>query len=297
MKKNNFKFDICVCGHVFKDIIYILDEYPKESTNKHYDADVIIKFGGILNTIRGLRFLNKKIKIKATSIVGNDEDGKLIINELNNLKINNKEIKKNNITNNSLNIINKKKNTKTFIVRFLSKKPEKSFNISDSKWVHFMYLDNKEFLDQFGSLVINKKPGQFFSADISNRSISKINLKKYLKKLDCLIFSTKEIPSLFKSKKCKEFNNYSMSKLKGLSSLVKNIIVHNNKKSIAFIDGFFYESKNFNKVYKNNYNITGAGDNYSSFIINQLISKKMFSENSLSEAHKFSSDYCMGKLY
>ena len=129
MAKNNFKFDICVCGHVFKDIIYILDEYPKENSNRQYDADVIIKFGGILNTIRGLRFLNKKIKIKATSIVGNDSDGKLILNELNSLKINNTEIAKNNTTNNSLNIINKKRNTKTFIVRFLSRKPKKLLNI------------------------------------------------------------------------------------------------------------------------------------------------------------------------
>ena len=295
--KKNFKFDICICGHVFKDIIYILDSYPKENSNKHYDAEVITKYGGILNTIRGLRFLNKSLKIKASSIVGNDEDGKLIINELKKLKINYNDIQKNNLTNNSLHLINKKRNTKTFIVRFLSKKPKKTLNIADSKWVHFMYLDNKEFLKQFGNLVMKKKSGQFFSADISNRTIDNVDLKKYLKMMDCLIFSTKEIPSLFKSNDCLEFNKHSMSKLKDLSILVKKIIVHNNKKSIAFIDGFFYESENLKKIHKQKFNITGAGDNFSSFIINQLISKKMFSKISLSDAHKFSSDYCLGKLY
>ena len=60
---------------------------------------------------------------------------------------------------------------------------------------------------------------------------------------------------------------------------------------------FFYESENLKKIHKQKFNITGAGDNFSSFIINQLISKKMFSKISLSDAHKFSSDYCLGIFF
>ena len=52
-----FKFDICVCGHSFKDIIYEIDDFPKENSNKSYNAVVSYKFGGVFNTLRALRFL------------------------------------------------------------------------------------------------------------------------------------------------------------------------------------------------------------------------------------------------
>ena len=46
-----------------------------------------------------------------------------------------------------------KRNTKR--IKFLSKKPKKRMNIGDSSWVHFMYLDNIQFIDKFGNLIIN----------------------------------------------------------------------------------------------------------------------------------------------
>ena len=112
------KFDICVCGYSFKDTIYELNSFPEENSNKSYDAVVSNKFGGVFNTLRALRFLNKKIKIKVLTILGKDEDGKQGLKEIKKLNINHNSIVFNNSTSTSLNIINKKKNTKTFVVRF-----------------------------------------------------------------------------------------------------------------------------------------------------------------------------------
>ena len=290
------KFDICVCGYSFKDTIYELNSFPKENSNKSYDAFVSNKFGGVFNTLRALRFLNKKIKIKVLTILGKDEDGKQGLKEIKKLNINHNSIVFNNSTSTSLNIINKKKNTKTFIVRFNSKKIHNISNVEDSKWVHFMYLDNIEFINQFKKIVLNKKKGQFFSADLSRRTISKLDLSKYLNKLDFLICSTKELPSLFKSNRCNEFNQYSMQKIKTLSKKIKYIVVHNKFKSLGFIDGTLIEVKNNNLVNNQNINITGAGDTFTASLINDFITNNKIDNKSISDAHKIASKFCMGKI-
>ena len=51
-----------------------------------------------------------------------------------------------------------------------------------------------------------------------------------------------------------------------------------------------------NKIDFKNPNILGAGDHFAASIINDMISKKSKPENMLKKAHKFSSDYCLGKL-
>ena len=278
-----------------KDMIYTLKRYPKESSDTR-DATLITRFGGIANTIRGIRYLNKKIKMKSVTILGKDQDGDNAIQELKKLKVDYKSIIRNGLTSDVVILISKLKSTKTVIVRFLSKKPKKMPNISDSSWVHFMYLDNVQFIDKFGNLVWNKKPGQFFSADISDKSLNKFNLDKYLNKLDCLIFSTKELPTLFKNEKCKEFNQTSMKNILNLSKKINYIIIHNKKKSIYVDHGKIFTVKNNNKIDYKNPNILGAGDHFAASIINDMISKKTKPENMLKKAHKFSSDYCLGKL-
>ena len=90
------KFDICVCGYSFKDTIYELNSFPEENSNKSYDAVVSNKFGGVFNTLRALRFLNKKIKIKVLTILGNDEDGNQGLKEIKKLNINHHSIVFNN---------------------------------------------------------------------------------------------------------------------------------------------------------------------------------------------------------
>jgi len=278
-----------------KDMIYTLKKYPKESSDTR-DATLVTRFGGISNTIRGIRYLNKKIKMKSVTILGKDQDGDNAIQELKKLKVDYKSIIRNGLTSDVVILISKLKSTKTVIVRFLSKKPKKRMNIGDSSWVHFMYLDNIQFIDKFGNLVLNKKPGQFFSADISDKSLNKFNLDKYLNKLDCLIFSTKELPTLFKDKKCKEFNQTSMKNILNLSKKINYIIIHNKKKSIYVDHGRIFSVKNNNKIDYKNPNILGAGDHFAASIINDMISKKIKPENMLKKAHKFSSDYCLGKL-
>ena len=293
--RKKFRFDICICGHTMKDMIYTLKKYPKESSDTR-DATLITRFGGISNTIRGIRYLNKKIKMKSVTILGKDQDGDNAIQELKKLKVDYKSIIRNGLTSDVVILISKLKSTKTVIVRFLSKKPKKRMNIGDSSWVHFMYLDNIQFIDKFGNLVLNKNPGQFFSADISDKSLNKFNLDKYLNKLDCLIFSTKELPTLFKDKKCKEFNQASMKNILNLSKKINYIIIHNKKKSIYVDHGRIFTVKNNNKIDYKNPNILGAGDHFAASIINDMISKKSKPENMLKKAHKFSSDYCLGKL-
>ena len=290
------KFDICVCGYSFKDTIYELNSFPEENSNKSYNAVVSNKFGGVFNTLRALRFLNKKIKIKVVTILGKDEDGKQGLEEIKKLNINHNSIVFNNSTSTSLNIINKKKNTKTFIVRFNSKKIPNISKIEDSRWVHFMYLDNIEFINQFKKIVLNKKKGQFFSADLSRRAISKLDLTKYLNQLDFLICSTKELPSLFKSNKCNEFNNHSLQKIKKLSNIIKYIVVHNKFKSISFINGALIEVKNNNLVNNKNINITGAGDTFTASLINDFITNNKIDNKSIFNAHKIASKFCMGKI-
>ena len=290
------KFDICICGYSFKDTIYELNSFPEENSNKAYNAVVSNKFGGVFNTLRALRFLNKKIKIKVLTILGRDEDGKQGLKEIKKLNINHHSIVFNNSTSTSLNIINKKKNTKTFIVKFNSKKIHNISKIEDSRWVHFMYLDNVEFINQFKKIVLNKKKDQFFSADLSRRTISKLDLTKYLNKLDFLICSTKELSSLFKSNKCNEFNQHSIQKIKKLSKKIKYIVVHNKFKSLGFIDGALTEVKNNNLVNNKNINITGAGDTFTASLINDFITNNMIDNKSIYNAHKIASKFCMGKI-
>ena len=290
------KFDICVCGYSFKDTIYELDSFPEENTNKSYDASVINKFGGVFNTLRALRFLNKKLRIKVVTILGKDEEGQQGLKEIKKLKVNHNSIFYSDSTNKSLHIVNKKKNTKTFIVQFNSKKIKIINSIKDARWVHFMYLDNNEFIDQFKNIVLNKRKDQFFSADLSRRSVADLNLTKYLAKIDFLVCSTKELPSLFQSNKCKEFNKFSMQKLKNLSKIINYIVVHNKHKSLAFIDGKITEVNNKNKVNNNNFHITGAGDTYTATLINEFIINKMIDNKSISTAHKIASKFCGGKI-
>ena len=290
------KFDICVCGYSFKDSIYELDSFPEENSNKSYKASVVNKFGGVFNTLRALRFLNKKLKIKVVTILGKDEEGNQGLEEIKKLKVNHQSIFYSDLTNKSLHIINKKKNTKTFIVQFNSKKIKIINNIKDSLWVHFMYLDNNEFIDQFKNIVLNKRKDQFFSADLSRRSISKLNLKKYLAKIDLLICSTKELPSLFKTNKCKEFNKFSIEKLKTLSKTITYIVVHNKRKSLCFIDGKIIEVDNQNIVNNKNFHITGAGDTYTAALINEFIINKLIDNKSISKAHRIASKFCAGKI-
>ena len=291
-----FKFDICVCGHSFKDIIYEIDDFPKENSNRSYNAVVSYKFGGVFNTLRALRFLNKKIKIKVATILGEDSEGAEALKEIKKIKIDHQAIIFKNSMNTSLNIINKKKNTKTFIVQFNSQKVKYNNQIDDSNWIHFMYLDNLEFVNQFRKLVLNKNPGQFFSADLSRRSISKLDLTKYLNKIDFLICSTKELPSLFKSKKCIEFNNYSLNNLEKLSKKIPYIIVHNKNKSIGYIKGKKIRVINKKLVSDKNIKITGAGDTYTASLIEHFINKKMIDNRSIISAHRFASNFCRGKV-
>ena len=79
--RKKFRFDICICGHTMKDMIYTLKKYPKESSDTR-DATLVTRFGGISNTIRGIRYLNKKIKMKSVTILGKDQDGDNAIQEL-----------------------------------------------------------------------------------------------------------------------------------------------------------------------------------------------------------------------
>ena len=136
--RKKFRFDICICGHTMKDMIYTLKKYPKESSDTR-DATLITRFGGISNTIKGIRYLNKKIIMKSVSILGKDQDGDNAIQELKNLKVDYKSIARNSFTNDVLILISKLQSTKTVIVRFLSQKPKKKMNISDSFWVHLAF--------------------------------------------------------------------------------------------------------------------------------------------------------------
>ena len=76
--RKKFRFDICICGHTMKDMIYTLKKYPKESSDTR-DATLVTRFGGISNTIRGIRYLNKKIKMKSIKLVFTLMIGTMII--------------------------------------------------------------------------------------------------------------------------------------------------------------------------------------------------------------------------
>ena len=43
--RKKFRFDICICGHTMKDMIYTLKRYPKESSDTR-DATLITRFAG-----------------------------------------------------------------------------------------------------------------------------------------------------------------------------------------------------------------------------------------------------------
>ena len=87
-----------------------------------------------------------------------------------------------------------------------------------------------------------------------------------------------------------------MANILKLSKKINYIIVHNKKKSIYVDHGKIFSVKNNNKIDYKNPNILGAGDHFAASIINDMISKKVPPAKMLKKAHKFSSNYCLGKL-
>jgi len=284
-------FDITVCGLSFYDIIYLLDDYPKERSDVR-NPIVKKQFGGAFNTIKALRRVNKSLKIDVVTILGKDHIGNIAIKELKKNKVGTKNIIRSEQTNDDIILINQKNNSKTVFPRILHSRPKKLPQLKNTNWIHFMYLDNKEFLDNFSSFVSKKKHNQIFSADISNKKFKKTTLKKYLPFIDYLIFSTKELNSILEEKKCYNLTPSVLKKLKNLNKIVPNLIVHDKKKSI-------YLSKN--KFIKYDYkvniqkklNILGAGDNYAAFILNELVTTGKITREVLKKAHYFASAYCL----
>ncbi len=283
--------DITICGHIYYDIIYLLDRFPKE---KDDIRNPIVKkqFGGAFNTLKALRRINKKLKINAMSILGKDHIGNEAIKELKKLKVQTSNIVRSNQTNDDFIIINQKNNSKTVFPRTFNNKIKKLPNLKKTKWIHFMYLDNIEFLDAYSGIIVNKNNKQIYSADISNKKFKKTNIKKYLPFFDYLIFSTKELNSILGGSNYKNFTPIVIKKLKNLNKIVPNIIVHSKSKSMFFHDQTFisydYRIKTNEKL-----NILGAGDNFAACILNELISKKTISKHSLEKAHKFATAYCL----
>ncbi len=283
--------DITICGHIYYDIIYLLTKFPKE---KDDIRNPIVKkqFGGAFNTIKALRRINKKLKINVMSILGKDHIGNEAIRELKKLKIQTNDIVRSRQTNDDFIIINQKNNSKTVFPRTFHNKINKIPNLKNTKWIHFMYLDNTEFLDIYSDVIINKNNNQIFSADISNKKFKKTNIKKYLPFIDYLIFSTKELNSILGGSNYKNFTPTVIKKLRDLNKIVPNIIVHSKSKSMFFYNQNFivydYRIKTNEKL-----NILGAGDNFAACILNEIISNKTISTQSLEKAHKFATAYCL----
>ena len=285
------KFDITICGHTYFDIIYLLKSFPRERDDIRNPV-VKKQFGGIFNTIRGLRKLNKKIKIDVFTILGKDHVGNDAVKELKKLKINTNKIIRDKETNDDIIIVNQKNNSKTVFPRTFHKKPKKLPHLHDTKWIHFMYIDNKEFLDIYANIILNKKNNQIFSADISNKTFKNTNVKKYLPFFDFLIFSTKELNSILEGSNYKNFSPIVLKKLKDLNKTVPHIIVHSKNKSIYLNDKKIIEFKYSNKIYEK-LNILGAGDNFASCILNDAITAGTITKLSLKKAHYFATSYCL----
>ena len=85
--------------------------------------------------------------------------------------------------------------------------------------------------------------------------------------------------------------------LKYLSKIIKFIVVHNQKKSIVFVNGKLIQVSNIKNFSNKNINITGAGDTYAASLLCDLLKNKMIDNKSILKAHKLASDYCFAKLY
>lgn len=90
----------------------------------------------------------------------------------------------------------------------------------------------------------------------------------------------------------KNFTPTVIKKLRDLNKIVPNIIVHSKSKSMFFYNQNFivydYRIKTNEKL-----NILGAGDNFAACILNEIISNKTISKQSLEKAHKFATAYCL----
>ncbi len=117
-------FDITVCGLSFYDIIYLLDDYPKERSDVR-NPIVKKQFGGAFNTIKALRRVNKSLKIDVVTILGKDHIGNIAIKELKKNKVGTKNIIRSEQTNDDIILINQKNNSKTVFPRILHSRPKK----------------------------------------------------------------------------------------------------------------------------------------------------------------------------
>ncbi len=82
------KKKICIAGNILVDIVKNIDSYPKIGMLSHI-TDVSLAVGGCVpNVAINLAKIDKSIPISAIGMVGNDDNGKFVINKLNENGIN-----------------------------------------------------------------------------------------------------------------------------------------------------------------------------------------------------------------
>ena len=75
------KKGITVAGNLIADVVYTIDAYPKKG-NLTWMNNPVSHTGGINNLIIDLARLDQKIPIKVSGIIGDDENGQLIVDTL-----------------------------------------------------------------------------------------------------------------------------------------------------------------------------------------------------------------------
>lgn len=283
-------FDFCIVGNLFVDTIQTLGVYETGVSNE--GAGLQVDIGGAINTARSLLDLPGEQTVFLSSVVGNDEYGKLAINLLEQIKKDNSLFdyhvdKVPGLTTNALIISETNLQRRSSIVNWGVCREYEDFYIPEAKWYHFMYLDTlhgikrKHFTDLPSDSII--------SADMclaSHTPSQRNNIMRLLEDVNYVVLSDDSAMSLADEK----MEIYSSIVL---DDKVKNAaVVHSPKGSCISEDG--EQTMVYNKIIDNvDINVLGAGDAYAAKFMHVKSNGKHTTKESVVSAHKYATEFIM----
>lgn len=137
-------FDFCIVGNIFLDTVQVTNSFQVGTSNLGTSKRTAL--GGVMNTARSLCKINNHCKVFVSTVVGNDDQGRYILDKLQDFKNENSNFdyhatRVDAATKSALIICEADKQIRSSIVNWGACKTSSDFYLPESRWYHFMYLD------------------------------------------------------------------------------------------------------------------------------------------------------------
>jgi sugar/nucleoside kinase (ribokinase family) len=251
--------EISLYGNLILDTNYIVDQFPVNGASNEC-LKSFVSTGGIANVARGLRKQSVSNPIIINSCVGDDGPGKVIIEELIQLKsdIHFLEVKEDVKTSVATIISDIRNKTKTSIVDWQACCYFDRFVPNSNWWSHFAYIDKTEELTKWS---LESFSHNITSADLCLSSNDRDNVERIfslLPYLDFVVLSENEAKGISRQTSLVELAREIGRKAKGWA------IIHHPEGSVSS-NGEQLFSMDVEQI--DNLNVLGAGDIFVSNLV------------------------------